>query len=45
MIPGKEWSDITMAGMHKGLYERAITNARIRDFRGVHLMVRQRPAA
>jgi len=45
MNPGKEWSDITMAGMHKGLYERAITNARIRDFRGVHLMVRQRPAA
>ena len=45
MIPGKEWSDIAMAGMHKGLYERAITNARIRDFRGVHLMVRQRPAA
>jgi hypothetical protein len=31
--------------MHKGLYERAITNARIRDFRGVNLMVRQRPAA
>ena len=45
MIPGKEWSDIAMAGMHKGLYERAITNARIRDFRGVDLMVRQRPAA
>jgi hypothetical protein len=45
MIPGKEWSDIALAGMHKGLYERAITNARIRDFRGVHMMVRQRPAA
>lgn len=45
MIPGKEWSDIAMAGMHKGLYERAITNARIRDFRGVDQMVRQRPAA
>lgn len=45
MIPGKEWSDVALAGMHKGLYERAITNARIRDFRGVHLMVRQRPAA
>lgn len=45
MIPGKEWSDIALAGMHKGLYERAITNARIRDFRGVDLMVRQRPAA
>ncbi len=45
MIPGKEWSDVALAGMHKGLYERAITNARIRDFRGVHMMVRQRPAA
>jgi hypothetical protein len=45
IIPGKEWSDIALAGMHKGLYEKAITNARIRDFRGVHRMVRQRPAA
>jgi hypothetical protein len=45
MIPGKEWSDIALAGMHKGLYERAITNARIRDFRGINLQVRQRPAA
>lgn len=45
MIPGKEWSDVAMAGMHKGLYEKAVTNARIRDFRGVHRMVRQRPAA
>ena len=45
MIPGKEWSDTALAGMHKGLYERAITNARIRDFRGVRMMVRQRPAA
>ena len=45
MIPGKEWSDVAMAGMHKGLYEKAVTNARIRDFRGVNRMVRQRPAA
>jgi hypothetical protein len=45
MTPGKEWSDVALAGMHKGLYERAITNARIRDFRGVPRMVRQRPAA
>lgn len=45
MTPGKEWSDIALASMHKGLYERAITNARIRDFRGVRQMVRQRPAA
>lgn len=45
MIPGKEWSDVSLAGMHKGLYERAVTNARVRDFRGVPRMVRQRPAA
>jgi hypothetical protein len=45
MTPGKEWSDIALAGMHKGLYERAITNARIRDLRGVRMAVRQRPAA
>lgn len=45
MIPGKEWTDVAMAGMHKNLFEKAITNARIRDFRGVHRMVRQRPAA
>lgn len=45
MIPGKEWTDVALAGMHKGLFEKAITNARIRDFRGVHRMVRQRPAA
>jgi len=45
MIPGKEWSDVALAGMHKGLFERAIINARVRDFRGVPRMVRQRPAA
>jgi hypothetical protein len=45
MTPGKEWSDVALSSMHKGLYERAITNARIRDFRGVRMMVRQRPAA
>jgi hypothetical protein len=45
MTPGKEWTDAALAGMHKSLYERAITNARIRDFRGVRMMVRQRPAA
>lgn len=44
-IPGKDWSDAAMAMNHKMLYERAITNARIRDFRGVNLRVRQRPAA
>ena len=45
MTPGKEWSDIALAGMHKDIYERAIVKARVRDFRGVKLMVRQRPAA
>lgn len=45
MIPNKEWTDVSLAGMHKGLFERAITNARIRDFRGVKLSVRQRPIA
>lgn len=45
MIPNKEWTDLAQAGMHKGLFERAIVNARIRDFRGVPRMVRQRPAA
>jgi hypothetical protein len=44
-IPGKDWSDAAMAMNHKMLYERAITNARIRDFRGINLQVRQRPAA
>jgi hypothetical protein len=45
MIPNKEWTDVAMATSQKVTYERAITNARIRDFRGVRLMVRQRPAA
>jgi len=44
-IPGKDWSDAALAMNHKMLYERAITNARIRDFRGINLQVRQRPAA
>ena len=44
-IPGKEWSDAAMAMNHKMMYERAITNARIRDFRGINLQVRQRPVA
>ena len=44
-MPDKDWTDLALAGMHKGLYERAITNARIRDLRGVRMAVRQRPAA
>jgi hypothetical protein len=45
MIPNKEWTDVAMATTQKVTYERAITTARVRDFRGVRLMVRQRPAA
>jgi hypothetical protein len=43
IMPGKEWSDMNLASMHKILYEQAITKTRIRDSRGVQLMVRQRP--
>lgn len=45
LIPNKEWTDVSMAGMHKSVFERAITSARVRDFRGVKLSVRQRPIA
>jgi hypothetical protein len=42
IMPGKEWSSMEMATLHKGLYEQAITKTRIRDYRGVQLKVRQR---
>lgn len=42
-IPGKEWTDLALAEYRRRMYELAITNARIRDFRGVRLTVRQRP--
>jgi hypothetical protein len=45
MIPGKDWTSPDLAMMHKGLYERAITQARIRDMRGVPMGARMRPAA
>jgi hypothetical protein len=45
MIPNKEWTDVATAMSQKAMYERAVTNARIRDFRGINLQVRQRPAA
>lgn len=45
MIPNKEWTDVAMATSQKATYERAIVTARIRDFRGINLMVRQRPIA
>lgn len=44
-IPGKTWTDTGLAGLHKSLFEKAIIDARIRDFRGVRLSVKQRPAA
>lgn len=43
-IPGKDWTDIAMSEMRRRMYEMAITRARVRDFRGVRLTVRQRPA-
>lgn len=45
IIPNKEWTDVNMGMSQKATYERAIVNARVRDFRGVNLMVRQRPIA
>ena len=41
-IPGKEWSNPELAAVHKSFYEQAVTDARIRDFRNVPLIVRQR---
>jgi hypothetical protein len=43
IMPGKEWSDMNLAAMHKAMYEQAVTKTRIRDSRGVQLTVRQRP--
>jgi hypothetical protein len=43
IMPGKEWTDVNLASMHKAMFEQAITKTRIRDFRGVQLKVRQRP--
>jgi hypothetical protein len=45
MIPGKDWSDVNLATMHKAIFERAITNTRIRASRGVHMIAQQRPFA
>jgi hypothetical protein len=44
-IPGKDWTDVAMAESRRAKYERSITTARIRDFRGVRLTVRARPIA
>lgn len=44
-IPGKEWSNIDLAMMHKAIFEKAIAQARIRDYRNVPLTVAMRPFA
>lgn len=44
-LPGKDWTDPTLSEIHRAVYERAITDARIRDMRGVEMGVRMRPAA
>lgn len=43
MIPGKDWSDVNLATMHKATFERAISNTRIRDTRGVQVSAQLRP--
>jgi hypothetical protein len=43
MIPGKDWSDVNLATMHKAIFERAISNTRIRDTRGVQMSAQLRP--
>lgn len=45
VIPGKEWTDATLAEYNKKQYQQAITNARIRDARGVAYNVAMRPIA
>lgn len=44
-IPGKDWTSPDLATFHTALYERAITQARVRDMRGVPVGARMRPAA
>ena len=44
-IPGKDWSSADVYGYNAQKYERAITNARIRDQRGVSNSVQMRPFA
>lgn len=41
-IPNKEWSNSEQAAFNKNMYEQAVTNARIRDFRNVQLKVRMK---
>lgn len=44
-IPGKDWSDSALAERHRQMFSTAITQARIRDWRGVTATVAMRPAA
>lgn len=39
-IPGKEWTNVDLAGAHKALFEKAVVEARVRDYRHVPLRVR-----
>jgi len=41
-LQNKDWSNPEFAALHKNLYEQGVTDARIRDLRGVHLQVRMR---
>lgn len=41
-IPNKGWSNPQLAQYHKQLHDRAIANAKVRDYQGVNLRVRMR---
>lgn len=44
-IPNKEWTSFDLYAFHKSRYERAIHNAKTRDWQGVDKTVMQRPFA
>lgn len=44
-IPGKDWTDMSLAQHNRLHYEQGITAARVRDSRGVGHSVRMRPFA
>ena len=39
-IPGKDWTDVEMAQVHKARFDRAVSNARVRDVRQIDRRVR-----
>jgi hypothetical protein len=45
ITPGKEWSDAALATFHRGIFEKAIVDARIRDHRWAPLTVQMQPFA